>query len=253
MFVRELGENSGGTALLWLHGLGSDGTAFGAIAEHPRLARRRHLIPDLPGYGQSPPAQDPLGLPDHAALLASWLSRRGEARVFLVGHSMGGVVGQILAEEHPGLVSAFANVEGNLSPADCTASGRAAAQPVEAFIAGGFGAMLEGIGKAGERDLVLRAYRASMSRCDPGAYHRNALELVQLSAREDLALRLAALAIPTCYVAGTPGGAPPRSLELLEEAGKPALRIRPSGHCPFLDQPDAFAETLEAFLLAASS
>jgi pimeloyl-ACP methyl ester carboxylesterase len=253
MFVREIGAGSGGPAVLWLHGLGGSGSAFEAVAGHPRMARRRHLIPDLPGYGESAWARQPLGLADHGALLAAWLSQRGEEGVRLVGHSMGGVVGQILAEEHPGVLSAFVNVEGNLSPADCTVSGQAAAQPLEAFLAGGFEAMLETTRKAGERDPVLRAYHASMSRCDPRAYHRNALELVEQSARQDLARRLASLTIPACYLAGVPGGAPPRSLDLLEEAGRPAIKIRPSGHCPFLDQPGAFAEALDAFLLAASA
>jgi pimeloyl-ACP methyl ester carboxylesterase len=233
--------------------LGGDGSAFEAVAAHPRLARRRHLITDLPGYGRSAWAQEPLGLAEHAALLASWLSGRGEEGVLLVGHSMGGVVGQILAEEHPGALLAFVNMEGNLSPADCTVSGQAAAQPLETFLAGGFEAMLETIRKAGERDPVLRAYHASMGRCDPRAYHRNALELVALSGREDLALRLAALTVPACYIAGAPGGAPLKSLGLLEAAGRPAVAIRPAGHCPFLDQPDAFAEALDAFLLAASA
>ena len=52
MRVRESGSPSSAAVLL-LHGQGLDGRIYGALAA--RLASRfRVLVPDLPGYGESP-------------------------------------------------------------------------------------------------------------------------------------------------------------------------------------------------------
>jgi len=50
------------------------------------------------------------------------------------------------------------------------------------------------------------------------------------------------------YVAGVPGGACPRSRDLLVEAGASWTAVTESGHWPFLDRPDRFVEVLRSFL-----
>jgi pimeloyl-ACP methyl ester carboxylesterase len=157
---------------------------------------------------------------------------------------MGGTVGQILAEKHVGLATALVNVEGNLCAEDCTASGPAAAMTADRFAAEGFEAMQMAVYRAGAGEKALRTYYAGLRLCDPLAYHFNARELVKLSSKGDLAARLAALPLPSFYVAGRPGGASKHSLELLAKAHVRTAIIEPSGHCPFIDQPDAFAEAL---------
>ena len=67
---------------------------------------------------------------------------------------------------------------------------------------------------------------------------------------ETLAARMAALTCPSLYIAGRPGGACARSIELLRDAGIEPQIIEPSGHWPFIDQPDDFARTLAGFLAA---
>jgi pimeloyl-ACP methyl ester carboxylesterase len=248
MFVREYTGVAPSRTLLWIHGLGADGTGFGPIVRHPLLSGCRHIVPDLPGYGRSPRGIGPLCLEGYARHLAEWLGERSLPPVALAGHSMGGVVGQLLAEEHPSLIEAFVNVEGNISPGDCTVSAAAAAQTLEDFLAHGFEAMLDGVRMGGEKEVSLRVYHESLSLCDPRAYHLNARELVEMSGREDLALRQAALPVPSWYVAGVPGGAAPRSLELLQIAGVPTERICPSGHCPFIDRPEDFARAISSML-----
>ena len=248
MLVREYAGAGSPRTLLWIHGLGGDGAGFEPIVRHPGLSDFRHLIPDLPGYGQSPWADEPLTLVAHASLLAGWLRERVEAPVMLVAHSMGGAVGQLLAEARPEALAAFVNVEGNVSPGDCTVSATVAGQTLEDFVARGFEALLDGVRRGGEKDAALRGYYESLRLCDPRAYHLNARELVEMSGKEDLARRMAALPVPSWYVAGVPGGAAPRSLELLEMAGVPTVRICASGHCPFIDRPDEFAREVVRML-----
>jgi pimeloyl-ACP methyl ester carboxylesterase len=85
MFVQRLGA---GRPLLLLHGIGGSWRSWTPLSR--RLAADRLLvIPDLPGFGDSPPE----GLPSFQALantLEAWLAREGLEGVEAVGHSLGG-------------------------------------------------------------------------------------------------------------------------------------------------------------------
>jgi pimeloyl-ACP methyl ester carboxylesterase len=249
MFVRSRRGRGGPPPLVFIHGLGESGLCFDGVLAEPRLERWRRLAPDLPGYGRSAWSDEPLSLPQQADRIADWLATKEEGEAVVVGHSMGGVVALLLAERHPERVAAVIDVEGNKSPPDCVFSGQAAGQDLEAFLTGGFEALIDHVYAQGASDPALRTYYASLRLCDPRAFHRNALELTELSASESLAGRLAELPVPSRYIAGVPGGAAPRSLELLAEAGIPCAEVSPSGHWPFIDRRAAFVETLAKILL----
>ena len=250
MFVRQAGPQAADVVLVWIHGLGESGLCFEAIVSHAALAGYLSLVPDLPGYGRSPWASPPLSLGATADLLSRWLEARGERDVVLVGHSMGGVVATMLAERLPLMVRGVIDVDGNLSVDDCTYSARAAAQPLDEFVApgGGYSALQDDIYRAGVDDEALRGYYVALRLADPRVYHAHSRELVSLSGAEGLAARLAALRAPKTYIAGVPRGASARSLELLEERGVEWRGVEPSGHWPFLDQPDHFATKVVQFV-----
>jgi len=246
MFVRELGPVDAPLTLLYVHGLGESGLCFERLVTHPDLAPFRQLVPDLPGYGRSAWIDEPLPLAGQADLLARWLETRGEGPVTLVGHSMGGVLGTLFCRDYPGRVRTFVNVEGNLSPEDCVFSGQAVRMDRERFVDGGFSKMRELIYSQGTDLLSHRGYYASLRLCDSRLFHLNSRELVTISAREEMARELADLPLPVWYVAGRPEGVCSRSHELLAEAGIEPVVLEPSGHWPFIDQPDRFAAELAA-------
>jgi pimeloyl-ACP methyl ester carboxylesterase len=234
-----LRERPGAPTVLWLHGLGESGRCFEAIVGHPALARLGALIPDLPGYGASAPAVPPRPLAVVADDLAGWLAARGAPPVVVVGHSMGGVIGVLLAERHPARVSRLVDVDGNVSPGDCTYSSRADA---------GLAALCTFVDELGATDAAHRGYAASLRLADPATFLLHSRELVALSAPGTMAERMARLPVPVTYVAGAPGGACPRSRELLAAAGVPTIAIEPAGHWPFVDRPEAFAAALAGVL-----
>ncbi len=253
MFVRELGPADAALTLLWVHGLGESGLCFERIALHPDLSSFCQLIPDLPGYGRSAWSGEPLPLDGQADLLARWLSTRGEKPVVLVGHSMGGVLGTIFCERYPEVVRAYVNVEGNLSPADCVFSGQAVRMDEARFVDGGFSKMRELIYAQGAELAAHRGYYASLRLCDPRLFHLNSRELVETSAREEMARRLAELPLPAWYIAGRPAGVCDRSHELLGQAGIGPIILEPSGHWPFIDQRDRFAAELAVICRQAAA
>ncbi|MFF9869507.1 alpha/beta fold hydrolase [Streptomyces sp. NPDC013953] len=89
--------------LVLLHALGEDATDWDSVADV--LARRRRVyVPDLRGHGRSDwPGNYSLEL--MRADVLRFLDALGLGRVDLIGHSMGGIVAYLLAQEHPQRVS----------------------------------------------------------------------------------------------------------------------------------------------------
>jgi len=248
MFLRQRGRSESRRTLLFIHGLGESGLCFESIGLTRELEPYRLLVPDLPGDGRTVWPERSSSLEESADHLARWIEQLEIGRVVLVGHSMGGVIAQLLASRLPELVEALVNIDGNLSPADCVFSGRAAEYTLEDLISRGFDEIREDIYDQGEGDPALRGYYVSLRLTDPRVFHEHSLGLLELSRTEGLARDLAMMEIPSLYIAGSPGGACERSLRLLDEAGASWCSVSPSGHWPFIDRPRDFIERLVAFL-----
>jgi pimeloyl-ACP methyl ester carboxylesterase len=94
----ELGEDTNEVPLVLLHGLNNSHLTWRRIA--PVLAaRRRVLMPDLPGHGHSGRPDASYELAWHSGIIARWLRILGIDHADVVGHSFGGGVAQMLLIE----------------------------------------------------------------------------------------------------------------------------------------------------------
>ncbi|CAN5921218.1 hypothetical protein BH11MYX3_BH11MYX3_34670 [soil metagenome] len=236
--------------LVWIHGLGERSSCFDAIARHRLLDGMIHVLPDLPGYGDSQPpvlAAEGNSLDHLAAHLAEWLtSWPARPLPVLVGHSMGGVLATLIAERMP--VRGVINIDGNLTRGDCTFSAEAAGSSITEFTSRGFATMRAAVAARGDAEPALRGYATSLAAANTEVFHRHSIDLVAVSSTEALVGRLAALTAPTLFIAGVPGGICERSRELLGAAHVPWIGIEPAGHWPFIDQIDLFAASVRAFV-----
>lgn len=243
MVVRRVGA---GRELVWIHGLGEQSASFDRVVA--LLPGFQHVLVDLPGYGRAPWPEEAPALEAVADLLARWI---GDRRPILAGHSQGGVLAQWIAERAP--VAAVIDIDGNLSRGDCTLSARAAAYALPDFVAHGFDAIRDDIYKRGIASEAMRGYYAALRAACPEVLHRHARELVAVSSTETLVARLAALTVPVLFIAGVPEGICERSRALLDAHGVHWIAIEPSGHWPFVDQPQATATAIERFCQRLSS
>jgi len=248
MVVRRFGE---GVELIWIHGLGEQAASFDAIAEHPALAGFAHVLVDLPGYGRAPWIELPPGdsLAYLADLLAGWIALRpsdDRNLPVLIGHSQGGVLATLVAERTA--VRGVIDVEGNLTAGDCTFSAKASAYDERAFAATGFAALRDEVYRDGVIQRALRGYHAALTLASPHVFHRNAVDLVAAARRGDLGARLVGSKCPTLFVAGVPNGICEASRQHLRDLGARYVELEPSGHWPFIDQPDKFAIEVAEFV-----
>lgn len=248
-FLRIQSTDAPSGSILYIHGLGESGLCFEKLLNDDRLSSWNHIVPDLTGYGRSTWPNRKVTLEDHADTISGIVGKNLARPLIVLGHSMGGVIGQIVYEKNPGLIDGFFNVEGNIASEDCTFSSGAAGQNLTQFLENGFDEFRKWVYLKGVKNPVFRSYYVSLMLAHPETFHLNSCELVALSSEETLADRLEALEISKRYVGGLEGGAGVRSLELLRQANAGRALLENAGHWPFFDQPEAFIEEFLKFTL----
>jgi 3-oxoadipate enol-lactonase len=109
-------EDGEGPAVVCVHGLGGDSNTYTPLM--PAMARHRVIRVDLPGSGRSQRAEGPLSIERFVGTLIDVCARLGVTRAHWVGHSMGTIVCQHLAVDHPKLVASVALFGPLMSPPD---------------------------------------------------------------------------------------------------------------------------------------
>ncbi len=253
MHVRRFNSQCSSTEVLWIHGLGESGLCFESFVGHPHLNRWPHIVPDLHGYGLSLEPDSPFSIVETVDHLARWIQATQKRPLHVVGHSLGGVFALLLAERYPELICSLIDIDGNKSLDDCAYSGHMTSAADKAEAKQVFATLLQDVQQVGQNDAASQGYYTSLLRCDPATFYRHSIELVEFSKQETLARRLAALTIPKLYIAGYPGGASLRSLELLAKANIPTQHIADSGHWPFIDHPNQTADAIATFIMDAET
>lgn len=94
-----------GPAVMLVHGSNDLGVGWAPVVK--RLARgRRLIVPDLPGHGESAPAEGPLPIGDLLAGIHRITQEESpDQPVTLIGSSMGGWLALLYAREHPDRVA----------------------------------------------------------------------------------------------------------------------------------------------------
>ncbi|UII28214.1 alpha/beta hydrolase [Fulvivirga maritima] len=80
----------------------------------------RVLIPDLPGFGESPLPEGDFTIDDIAELLIEWLDDLNIEECIVVGHSLGGYVALSMAKYHPDRLKGFCLFHSSAFPDDET-------------------------------------------------------------------------------------------------------------------------------------
>jgi len=106
--------------ILFLHGFGSTKEDYADITLQPEFDGHPFIAYDAPGCGESECADlSRIGISLLVATARAVLAHFGIERFHLVGHSMGGLTGLVLADAEPGRVLSFVDIEGNIAPEDC--------------------------------------------------------------------------------------------------------------------------------------
>ncbi len=242
-----------GPLVVLLHPVGLDGTFWGGLPE-ALASQRRVLCLDLAGHGRSPAVRRPRPIEAYADDVAAAIRAAGGGPAAVLGLSFGGMVAQVLALRHPGLVSA-------LMPCGCGGDFPEQVRPV-----------LRERGLAAERDGMAAILEPTIARwftegfrADPAVARVRARLLANdvagwsagWHAIADLAAtpQLGALRVPTLVLAGEQDVAtPPAMAEATVARAIPGARFAVLPGAPHMMQIEseaAFTAAVTAFLREA--
>jgi len=117
-----------GPKLVLLHSMGMDAHGFDRFAESLQ-EEYRLLAFDILDHGDSEKPREPIGLRDHAEVIRDGYRQLGFSPNVLIGHSVGGMIGMVLAAEHPDELRGLVLVD--IAPFELT--GRPTQQPPPGF------------------------------------------------------------------------------------------------------------------------
>ena len=107
-FLRDSDPSSSAPVVFMLHGwVGSADLNFGGLYDDVIAAGYRVIAIDHRGHGRGPRPLVPFRLIDCAADAAAVIRTLGLGRVIVYGYSMGGAIAQLIARDHPDVVSAL--------------------------------------------------------------------------------------------------------------------------------------------------
>lgn len=110
-----------GDRVVMIHGLGGTSNTFQPVIGS--IMGFMAIRPDLPGAGRSPLLLEPLSIASLAQAVLDMLAWMNIARAHFVGHSMGTLVCQIIAAEHPAKVASLTLFGALTEPPDAARAG----------------------------------------------------------------------------------------------------------------------------------
>ena len=248
-----------GDPVVLIPGLGTPREVWGAIA--PELARtHRVLLVQVNGFaGDDPGANLQEGvIAGIVADLALYLRYNRIARPAVIGHSMGGLVGMLLARDHPECVGRLMVVDTLpffgvlLSPTATLETVRPVAEQLRAMLRAQTGP------RAVPANMSLtEAGRARIARWMSAANHQVTGQAIYEDAISDLRADVPAIGrLPVTVLFAVPDqqmGAMFRNVFASAYAAAPSIQVIPvenSAHFIMLDQPERFREAVTGFLAA---
>jgi 3-oxoadipate enol-lactonase len=207
---------------------------------------------DHRGHGLSEVAPGPYTMQDLSDDAARLIDELGFGQVTFIGLSMGGMVGQELALQHPDKVNALvlANTTSGY-PAEAQAGWT---QRIAAIESGGLEGIVDGAlqrwfhaGFHAEQPAAVARWRQRVVSCDARGYIATCQAISQI----DTTARLPQLKVPTLVIAGELDvGTPPAMAKTIAQAvpGATLVLLPEASHFSVLEQPQAFTACVSDWL-----
>lgn len=248
---RDSGGN--GPAVVLAHAIGCDHRMWQDL-ERALAPSYRVINIDARGHGASPVAPRPYSLRVLAQDVRALLDRLGIAKAHWVGLSMGGMIGQAFALEHPGRI-------GRLVIANSTSSYGAEGRTIWTNRI----KLVEEGGLAAIRDLVAQRYFSDAFRRDHADVVKQVMDRFMETPvqgylgccdaiRElDFSSHLPSIKAPTLVIAGSDDAGTPVAMSEAIAKGIPGAKlevIAGAAHLSAVEKPREFAELVSRFLAA---
>lgn len=245
---REVGS---GIPVLWIHGYPLSSAIWDPQIPIPGV---RHLLPDLPGFGDSPPPPGDLSMDQYAEAMIAVLDSAGVRTAVVAGLSMGGYIAFEMARRAMERLCGLVLVD-TRETADTEEGARGRFKAIETVRSEGLGPIVEGMlpkmltEKSLSEDALMgeRARRIMESATPAGAM----AALAAMAARQDSSELLARIEVPTLIVVGREDAITPLADAERMRAAIPGAEIAiidDAAHLSNFEKADVFNDAVSEFL-----
>lgn len=247
--LRTYYESQGkGRPLILVHGAG--GTSAYWFNQLSELSRKLEVVAiDLPGHGKSARFKAKPTIELYAEHVSNFMNQLNLADVVILGHSMGGLVVQQIALDHPKILKKLIIVDSSAKFAvrhslANSLRGGADFNPIE-FVSMFFSP------KTLEKQDILSLMQQMTQGMSADSFDPSVLaDDFELTGKMDLRRRLKDIAIPTLIVHGADDIVPLTSAQYLHENIKGSLLeiVPEAGHLVMIEKPGEFNEIILRFI-----
>jgi len=225
------------TWLVFLHGLQSNREMFDGFSQDGRFNPFSILSIDLIGFGESDkPESFSYDLWDQAKVVAQVASQLNIGHMFLIGHSLGGMVATIALRKNDSRIIGIVSMEGNLAGPDCGKSAEVAALSFNEFQKQ-YPLFIDEISKEPKSGSA----RSNWMRQIPDfVFYKSSKSIVDWAKSGEIASAFASHSVPRSLIKGAKS-----SFKSKAPDGVFVYEIAGAGHFMVLDAPD---ETMTAVL-----
>ncbi len=235
----------GGHPIIMLHGWGASSDLLMPLGE--RLGKLGYdvYMPDLPGFGQTPPPPSAWGVFDYSACMIEYADALGIAKACWFGHSFGGRLCQVIGADHPTRVDKIVLADSaGIRPA-------VGATSTVTSVLKGFKRGLDSLGLGGLSERLASRYRAQVGSADYNAASGVMRESLKQVIDQDLQAWAARIPAPTLLLWGdqdqdTPLSDGVRLEQLIPDAG--LVVFSGAGHYSYLERAADAAVIINKFL-----
>lgn len=244
-------------SLVLIHGLAGSLEYFEPGA---RIANANVRTLDLLGYGGlRDVSRDRLTLQAQAEHVVSYLETYCQTPAWLLGHSMGGAVAMLAADQRPELVRGIINIEGNFTLNDAFWSRKIIATSLEEW-SDQYRAMRHdvpacavdwGIEPSEQR---IERLAAILDHQPPETIYAMSKAIIEETGRPtflDAFRRVVERNVPLHLIAGQRSAEAWDVPDFIRDAARSYIEIAQTGHLMMLEEPDVFCRTVDSILAQA--
>ncbi|HEY5714399.1 MAG TPA: alpha/beta hydrolase [Candidatus Gracilibacteria bacterium] len=228
---------------LALHGLQSSKELYQGLFEQAFMADFPCMAIDFIGFGESEKSEDfPYEINDQLDMVVGVIERLKIDKFHIIGHSLGGMVGTLLAQDYFRKVLSFSNLEGNLILEDSEKSAQIVGMMYGDFVQDYFPELKKNLKKSKEPSAEMRSQ--GLGKVAEFAFYETAQSIMEWTGKDDLKNTFNGLRCPKIFVCGDENEAKLKSIE-----DPSIVRMIPdSGHFMMLDNPKIFYKVIKQFL-----
>lgn len=227
----------------FIHPFGESGLCYKEAFASVLVDNFNLFVPDLPGFGVTPNYGKPKSMDEHISCLINLIDEiSADTNLFLVAHSVSGLIGTQLCKHYGERMSGYVSVEGNLLEADSYYSSLPISNSKDAF----FKKYTDSVFAKSSSRLDFRRYLSSIYFADEDSLYTWGKSTEKYIAGNTAASAFMNLRCEKRYVWGDKD-TPLETQEFIKNSDIPNIYLEGVGHWPMIEVPDKFYNELNDF------